>query len=448
MTLEAKNPARDFIFYPLLDLYGHDVEFMKDIRIESLTNRANQSDKIVCFNTGGCMKQTWNPITATKLYGSWKEGTYVKRPKGEARISKIVHQIGNGSSSVQKVVEQESGWVYMAHKNGNKYDILKEYGGIFIDKACDLLKPLKESLLCHDIFVAFENEKHFPGVISTNVIGAVAGCKALDTLKELDEQNNISIGDLNIFIYPSYYFYPVSRVGDMCSDELITMSYTNYIAEKADEIKGNKGDSKGVDQVREVKRSQPSAAPPVTVKAISTSAHETAILVQELTKLLEEKKITSMADLSYGEYSWMKEVKRSDKLRYVGLSSDQNIINKNLTQHPKLEFKLLNMTCQVPPNVDLIVCRDSFAFMRYEDCKKAINNFRNSGSKYLLITSFIGRRSNSDTISGQWRTLNLQVAPFSFPMPLQVIAEQCTEGVGLYVDKTMCLWHLQQISPM
>lgn len=439
MTLEAKNPARDFIFYPFLDLYGHDVEFMKDIRIESLTNRANQSDKIVCFNTGGCMKQTWIPTAAGKLYDSWQQGTYVKPPKGEVKIPKIVHQIGEVSVAVQKVVEQESDWVYMAHKEGNKYDILKEYGGIFIDKACDLLKPLKESLLCHDIFVAFENEKHFPGIISTNVIGAVAGCKVLDTLKKLDEQNNSTIGDLGIFIYPSYYFYPMSRVGDMCSEELITMSYTNYLPQKTE---ASKGDSKAVNQVREVKQ------PPITVKAISTSAHETSVLVQELTKLLEERKITSMADLSYGEYSWMKEVKRSDKLRYVGLSSDQNIINKNLAQHPKLEFKLLNMTCQVPPNVDLIVCRDSFGFMNYEDCKKVINNFRNSGSKYLLITSFIGRRCNNDTVSGQWRTLNLQVAPFSFPMPLQVIAEQCTESDGKFLDKTMCLWHLQQIAPM
>ena len=86
--------------------------------------------------------------------------------------------------------------------------------------------------------------------------------------------------------------------------------------------------------------------------------------------------------------------------------------------------------------------------MNYEDCKKVINNFRNSGSKYLLITSFIGRRCNNDTVSGQWRTLNLQVAPFSFPMPLQVIAEQCTESDGKFLQKTMRLWHLQQIAPM
>ena len=154
------------------------------------------------------------------------------------------------------------------------------------------------------------------------------------------KQNNSTIGDLGIFIYPSYYFYPMSRVGDMCSEELITMSYTNYLPQKTE---ASKGDSKAVNQVREVKQ------PPITVKAISTSAHETSVLVQELTKLLEERKITSMAYFSYGEYSWMKEVKRSDKLRYVGLNSDQNIINKNIAQHPKLEFKLFNMTCQVPP---------------------------------------------------------------------------------------------------
>lgn len=469
MNLETKNPARDFIFYPFIDLYGYDVEFLKDLRLENLASKANQSDAIICFNTAGCMKNRWDPVAAVKIYHSWQQGTYAKPPKGEAKIPKIVHQIGDVSSSVQKVVEQEPDWIYMVHKEGNKYDILKQHGGIFIDKDCDLLKPLKEHLLCHDIFAAFESENHTHGVISTKIIGAMKGCKTLDKLKTLDEQN-VAISGVNIFIYPSYYFYPMSRFGDMCSDELITLSYTNYnwptdgtkkdkevsarSSTGASSAKPDAGDSKAVDRPVAAKESKrdtsisTSPTAPTFTPAVSTSAQETAILVKELSTLLDSRKITSMADILCGEYSWMQHVKRSDKVRYIGLDNNQNIINKNKQQWPKLEFRSANIFTDKLPNVDLIVCRDFLVFLTYEECKRAVNSFRLSGSKYLLITSFPGRRENSEVQAGGWRPLNLQVAPFSFPAPLQIIFEQCTEGNGAYVDKCLCLWSLQQIPPL
>ena len=56
------------------------------------------------------------------------------------------------------------------------------------------------------------------------------------------------------------------------------------------------------------------------------------------------------------------------------------------------------------------------------------------------------RVSNSD-LSGNdfWRPLNLELSPFDFPKPLKIINEKCTEYNGIYADKSLGLWLLDDI---
>jgi hypothetical protein len=50
------------------------------------------------------------------------------------------------------------------------------------------------------------------------------------------------------------------------------------------------------------------------------------------------------------------------------------------------------------PEADLILCRDCLVHLTYEDILKVISNFKKSGAKYLLTTTFTYREKNSDLV--------------------------------------------------
>ena len=81
----------------------------------------------------------------------------------------------------------------------------------------------------------------------------------------------------------------------------------------------------------------------------------------------------------------------------------------------------------------------------FEDALAALKNIKRSGSRYLLTTTFTERDSNMDIQTGQWRPLNMLKPPFSFPSPIMIINEKCTEGDGSWGDKSLGLWKISDI---
>jgi hypothetical protein len=72
-------------------------------------------------------------------------------------------------------------------------------------------------------------------------------------------------------------------------------------------------------------------------------------------------------------------------------------------------------------------------------------NFRRSGAKYLLTTTFTDRPENRDLGRLIWRPLNLQAAPFRFPPPLELLNEGCTEENSQFADKSLGLWQITDL---
>ena len=91
---------------------------------------------------------------------------------------------------------------------------------------------------------------------------------------------------------------------------------------------------------------------------------------------------------------------------------------------------------------DVIICRDGLVHLSFADARAAIRNFRRSGSRYLLATTFVRRTENTDIPTGGWRVLNMEAEPFCFPVPLALVDERCTHSGGAYVDKRLALWEL------
>lgn len=164
----------------------------------------------------------------------------------------------------------------------------------------------------------------------------------------------------------------------------------------------------------------------------------------DLLALLDAWQIRSIVDAPCGDFNWMRQVLADRPLIYTGIDIVEDLIAHNVARYaaPACQFLCGDLTRIDLPRADLIICRDGLVHLSFADASAAIDNFRRSGSRYLLATTFIDRSENEDVITGGWRVLNLQAAPFHLPAPLALVDERCTHTNGIYRDKRLGLWPL------
>ena len=175
------------------------------------------------------------------------------------------------------------------------------------------------------------------------------------------------------------------------------------------------------------------------------STIEATLVIREfLQSFIKEYSISSILDTPCGDYNWMKLVEK-ENLMYIGGDIVPKIIEKNnlLFFSQNVHFEILDITKDSLPKVDLIFCRDCLQHLSFENVKKALNNFRNSGSKYLLTTSYSSTMRNYDILDGDYRALNLLKYPISYPKPLREIQESTIAGNEF--DKKLYLYKVEDL---
>ncbi len=173
---------------------------------------------------------------------------------------------------------------------------------------------------------------------------------------------------------------------------------------------------------------------------------QTEHIIREIPALFKEMGIRTVLDIPCGDFNWMRNIDLRG-IRYIGADIVKEIIknNKNRYEKNNISFRHMNLIEDALPQVDLILVRDCLVHMSYDDIFKSLKNVCNSMSQYLLTTSFTDRQDNRDIITGEWRMLNLQTAPFSLPKPIRIINERCTQGKLSYTDKSLGLWKISDI---
>jgi ubiquinone/menaquinone biosynthesis C-methylase UbiE len=176
------------------------------------------------------------------------------------------------------------------------------------------------------------------------------------------------------------------------------------------------------------------------------SLRQTETVRTVIAAVLKEHTIKTLLDIPCGDFNWMKEVDLAD-VEYTGADIVSTLIEQNELRYgsPGRRFIWSDITSCPLPQVDLILCRDCLVHFSYPDIIKAIQNFERSKSTLLLTTTFVNR-DNEDIRTGSWRPLNLQRRPFSFPKPLQLHNENCTEANGDFADKSLALWRIKDIA--
>lgn len=175
---------------------------------------------------------------------------------------------------------------------------------------------------------------------------------------------------------------------------------------------------------------------------------QTKAIVRELPNLFKDMNVSTVLDIPCGDFHWMRTVDLNN-IRYTGADIVRDIVQQNRVRYAerkKISFHCLDLIKDDLPKVDLIICRDCLVHLSFNDVFLALKNICRSKSTYLLTTTFTGRKSNSDILTGEWRPLNIVALPFRLPDPIRVINERCTEGDGRFADKSLGLWRIEDIA--
>ena len=169
----------------------------------------------------------------------------------------------------------------------------------------------------------------------------------------------------------------------------------------------------------------------------------TAQIRADITALVRRLGVRSLLDAGCGDFHWMPAVLLEID-SYIGVDVVRELVKRNRQCHHAAgcQFEHVDITRDRLPTVDLILCRDVLPHLSLSEATEALGNFRQSGSTWLLATTFVDRVSNNDIATGAWRPLNLVLEPFSLPTPTMLIDERCHHSGGIYADKRLGLWHL------
>jgi hypothetical protein len=173
---------------------------------------------------------------------------------------------------------------------------------------------------------------------------------------------------------------------------------------------------------------------------------QTDFVREALPRIMKKYGVASVMDIPCGDFNWMQYVDLRG-IRYVGADIVPGLIDANTERFSSesVEFVRLDLLEDSLPQVDLVFCRDCLVHFSYYHIRCAIRNIVSSGSKYLLTTSFPKRRINFDIETGDWRPINLEIPPFDFPEPVEVVLENCTEGNGKCYDKSLLLYRVSEL---
>lgn len=188
----------------------------------------------------------------------------------------------------------------------------------------------------------------------------------------------------------------------------------------------------------------------VSVSGPGSDLAQTSVIRGELPHLLKEFGIRSILDAPCGDYYWMRHVDIGSA-SYTGVDIVDALVRENSEAFADATHRFIvgDIVADGLPAVDLILCRDCLVHLPFQEGLALLQNFKRSGSRLVLLTTFPGLAENIDLQRiGGWRPIDLQATPYNLPSPLRMIVEDCREQEGRYSNKSLGLWRLDDIKPV
>jgi hypothetical protein len=185
---------------------------------------------------------------------------------------------------------------------------------------------------------------------------------------------------------------------------------------------------------------------PESVSGPGSSLRETETLRRELPGLLAGLGVRTLLDAPCGDCHWISGTPLDLDL-YIGIDVVPELIaaNRSRLGGARRDFRVADLTRDPLPRTDAILCRDCLIHFSYRFIRRSLDNFRRSGARYLLTTTYSGIPENHDILTGQWRPLDLRLPPFGLPEPLHLLTEKEYTESGLRLCRSLGVWKLSEI---
>ena len=176
------------------------------------------------------------------------------------------------------------------------------------------------------------------------------------------------------------------------------------------------------------------------------SIDQAATVLSHLASVIDQFRVRTLLDVPCGDFAWMRYL--TADVDYTGGDVLPELVRANQEQWggPRRRFVTLDLLKDPLPEADLLLCRDCLVHLSLDSARAALANIRQSQCKWMLTTTFPECAANEDIVTGDWRPLNLQLAPFHLPAPRLLLNEACTEGGALFADKSLGLWRVDELS--
>ncbi len=161
--------------------------------------------------------------------------------------------------------------------------------------------------------------------------------------------------------------------------------------------------------------------------------------------------VGSVLDVGCGDFNWQRALQLNGcQILAVDVVPELIEKNKKIYTQPNIRFDVMDIVTTIPPAHDLVICRDLFTHFPSSDIVAAVNNIKQSGSRFLAATGYYpgnGHQKmmenylasmNKDSAAGYWRAIQLRKLPYSFPEPLFTIFESAPE-------RALDIWYIDDL---
>lgn len=168
---------------------------------------------------------------------------------------------------------------------------------------------------------------------------------------------------------------------------------------------------------------------------------QTEVLRHRLGELFGQLGVRTLVDAGCGELNWMSRI--SDGLPiYLGFDVVEDLVadlRRRFETRKNHFFSAADVTQHVLPAGDAILCRDVLTHLNHPLVSDALNNFRRSGARFLIATTFPRGRNDPVRIGG-WQPIDLCAEPFNLPAPRLLVPEELHNSV-----KSLGVWSLDAL---
>lgn len=158
-------------------------------------------------------------------------------------------------------------------------------------------------------------------------------------------------------------------------------------------------------------------------KSSATGLKNAKEIIDKLPGILQKYKVRTFLDIGCGGYHWMSKIDFG-ATKYLGVDIVEDLIKHNQKKFKGVGFGVFDITNKIPGAFDMVFMRSVLIHLTIAQGLKAIDNIKKSKSRYLMVSTCPHLDINNDTNCLMLVNKNLQLKPFNFPKPLELIKQR------------------------